>query len=98
MTNATRNTSPLAELPPRTHTHQSDSDRHVSAEAAPMPRDSAQHPPEARRFPGWRWVAVALAFPIAGYIGWKVGGRVDSAHRVMQMKARCLIGDHRTHA
>jgi hypothetical protein len=24
-------------------------------------------------------VAVALAFPIAGYIGWKVGGRVDSA-------------------
>ncbi len=28
-------------------------------------------------FPGWRWVAVALAFPIAGLIGWKVGGRVD---------------------
>jgi hypothetical protein len=24
-------------------------------------------------------VAVALAFPIAGYIGWKVGGRVDWA-------------------
>ena len=23
------------------------------------------------------WLAVALAFPIAGYIGWKAGGRVD---------------------
>jgi hypothetical protein len=43
-----------------------------------MPRDSAQDPSEPRRFPGWRWVAVALAFPIAGYIGWKVGGRVDA--------------------
>jgi hypothetical protein len=31
-----------------------------------------------RPFPGWRWVAVALAFPIAGLIGWKIGGRVDS--------------------
>jgi hypothetical protein len=29
-------------------------------------------------FPGWRWVAVWLAFPVAGYIGWKVGGRVDA--------------------
>ncbi len=33
---------------------------------------------ERRRFPGWRWVAVALAFPIAGYIGWGIGGRVDA--------------------
>ena len=31
------------------------------------------------RFPGPRWLAVALAFPIAGYIGWKLGGPVDSA-------------------
>jgi hypothetical protein len=31
------------------------------------------------RFPGPRWLAVALAFPIAGYIGWKIGGPVDSA-------------------
>ena len=31
------------------------------------------------RFPGPRWIAVALAFPIAGYIGWKIGGPVDSA-------------------
>src|SRR5215210_8742246 len=29
------------------------------------------------RFPGWRWVAVWLAFPVAGYLGWVVGGRVD---------------------
>ncbi len=28
-------------------------------------------------FPGWRWAAVALAFPIAGLIGGAVGGRVD---------------------
>lgn len=33
---------------------------------------------EPRRFPGWRWVAVWVAFPIAGYIGWIVGGRVDA--------------------
>ena len=40
--------------------------------------DSAHDPPVRRRFPGWRWVAVALAFPIAGYIGWGVGGHVDA--------------------
>jgi hypothetical protein len=33
---------------------------------------------ERPRFPGWRWVAVWLAFPVAGYIGWIVGGRVDA--------------------
>ncbi len=38
-----------------------------------MPDDSQRRP-----FPGWRWVAVALAFPIAGLIGWTVGGRVDA--------------------
>ena len=42
------------------------------------PIDSHQAPSQRRRFPGWRWVAVALAFPIAGLIGWKVGGRVDA--------------------
>ena len=41
-------------------------------------RDSAQDPSERRRFPGWRWMAVWPAFPVAGYIGWKVGGRVDA--------------------
>jgi hypothetical protein len=49
----------------------------MTAEAGPLP--VAPHAPsEHRVFPGWRWVAVALAFPIAGYIGWKVGGRVDA--------------------
>ena len=33
---------------------------------------------ERRLFPGWRWVTVALGFPVAGYIGWIVGGRVDA--------------------
>jgi hypothetical protein len=40
--------------------------------------DSAHHTSERRSFPGWRWMAVWPAFPIAGYIGWKVGGRVDA--------------------
>ena len=29
-------------------------------------------------FPGWRWMAVWPAFPVAGLIGWKIGGRVDA--------------------
>jgi hypothetical protein len=40
--------------------------------------DSGHAPSERRVFPGWRWVAVAVAFPVAGLIGWKVGGRVDA--------------------
>ena len=78
MTDATRNVSPLPESPPHPPTRQHDRDRRENAVAAPMPRDSARSPSESRRFPGWRWVAVALAFPIAGYVGWKVGGRVDA--------------------
>ena len=31
-----------------------------------------------RTFPGWRWVWVALAFPIAGLIGGAVSGPVDA--------------------
>jgi hypothetical protein len=31
-----------------------------------------------RIFPGWHWAAVALAFPVAGYIGWGVSGHVDA--------------------
>jgi hypothetical protein len=39
----------------------------------------SHHTPSHRRpFPGWSWVAVALAFPIAGYIGWKISGPVDT--------------------
>jgi hypothetical protein len=40
--------------------------------------DPAHDPPEQPRFPGWRWVAVAVAFPIAGLIGWTIGGHVDA--------------------
>lgn len=29
-------------------------------------------------FPGWRWAAVALAFPVSGVIGGAVGGDVDA--------------------
>jgi hypothetical protein len=78
MTNATRNASPLPESPPRPHTRQRDRDPRNNAEAAPMPRDSAQDPSKHRVFPGWRWVAVGFAFPVAGLIGWAIGGRVDS--------------------
>jgi hypothetical protein len=42
-----------------------------------MPRDSHQSPSQRRVFPGWRWAAVAVAFPVAGLIGWTVGGHVD---------------------
>jgi hypothetical protein len=41
-------------------------------------RDSARNPSERRTFPGWRWMAVWPAFPIAGLIGWTIGGRVDA--------------------
>ena len=34
---------------------------------------------------GWRWAAVALAFPIAGYLGWAISGPVDAV-------AAALIG------
>ena len=47
-------------------------------QSPPNPHTVALSPAEPRRFPGWRWVAVAFAFRIAGYIGWKVGGHVDA--------------------
>jgi hypothetical protein len=51
----------------------------------PQPQ-SAEGPPVAASdrdarspvFPGWRWAAVALAFPIAGLIGRAIGGPVDA--------------------
>jgi len=46
--------------------------------AVPAELDTAPATRERRLFPGWRWMAVWLAFPIAGYIGWIVGGRVDA--------------------
>jgi hypothetical protein len=33
---------------------------------------------ERRTFPGWRWMAVWPAFPVAGLIAWKIGGRVEA--------------------
>jgi hypothetical protein len=41
-------------------------------------QESAHDLSERRIFPGWRWMAVWPAFPVAGYIGWKIGGRVDA--------------------
>jgi hypothetical protein len=35
-------------------------------------------PSDRPPFPGWTWVAVALAFPVAGYIGWQISGPVDT--------------------
>jgi hypothetical protein len=46
--------------------------------AAPTSRASAQAPPERRHFPGWRWVAVAPAFPLSALIGRALGGPVDA--------------------
>jgi hypothetical protein len=46
--------------------------------ADPTTHGSAREVVEQSRFPGWRWMAVWPAFPIAGYVGWKIGGRVDS--------------------
>src|SRR3954447_4635274 len=38
---------------------------------------------QLRSFPGWRWAAVAAAFPVAGFIGWKVGGPVDAVEAAL---------------
>jgi hypothetical protein len=40
--------------------------------------EPAQGPSQRRSFPGWRWVTVWPAFPVAGLIGWAIGGRVDA--------------------
>lgn len=43
------------------------------------PRASALSPhPRSPVFPGWRWAAVALAFPVAGLVGRAAGGEVDA--------------------
>lgn len=47
--------------------------------SAEDPRASASDPRAGSPvFPGWRWAAVALAFPVAGLIGRAVGGDVDA--------------------
>jgi hypothetical protein len=50
----------------------------VAGDPADRTSDESAHEPSERRiFPGWRWMAVWPAFPVAGLIGWTVGGRVD---------------------
>jgi hypothetical protein len=49
----------------------------------PVKHEASPRSREGRRFPGWRWVAVWLAFPVAGYIGWIVGGRVDAVRAAL---------------
>ena len=47
-------------------------------------RNHSHHAPSRRRpFPGWPWAWVALAFPIAGYVGWKIGGPVDTVEAAL---------------
>lgn len=48
-----------------------------------MSTTSHQSTSARRTFPGWSWVAVALAFPVAGYIGWTIGGPVDTIPRAL---------------
>ena len=48
-----------------------------------MPHHTHQAPSQRRPFPGWPWAAVALAFPVAGYIGWKISGPVDTVEAAL---------------
>ncbi len=57
--------------------------RLMTAEAGSMPHDSAQGRSERRRFPGWRWILVAPAFPISALIGRAVGGHVDAVEAAL---------------
>jgi hypothetical protein len=51
----------------------------MTAQAQPILTDPAGRPSgQRRRFPGWRWVAVAPAFPLAALIGRALGGPVDA--------------------
>lgn len=54
---------------------------HPESGVAGKSRDPDEHGSDtvgSRIFPGWWWVAVALAFPIAGLIGRAAGGPVDA--------------------
>jgi hypothetical protein len=48
-----------------------------------MPPTSQHAPSQRRSFPGRPWAAVALAFPIAGYIAWKISGPVDTVQTAL---------------
>ena len=50
----------------------------VNADSADPPAQGPDRYASRRRaFPGWRWMAVWPAFPLAGLVGWAIGGRVD---------------------
>src|SRR3954464_12367204 len=53
------------------------------AGSAPMSHQSVQARSGRPRFPGWRWVAVAPAFPLAALIGRAVGGPVDAVEAAL---------------
>jgi hypothetical protein len=55
----------------------------LSTDPADRTSHDSAHDTSERRFPGWRWVAVAVAFPIAGLIGWTIGGRVDAVNAAL---------------
>jgi hypothetical protein len=78
MTHATRNASPSPQTPPRPPTPDSDPGHLNIPRAGPTALDRSTSTRARPVFPGWRWVAVALAFPVAGYIGWRIGGRVNA--------------------
>jgi hypothetical protein len=78
MTNATRNASPPPRTPPRPPTPNRDPGHLKTPRAGPAALDTSTSRRARPVFPGWRWVAVALAFPVAGYIGWGIGGRVNA--------------------
>jgi hypothetical protein len=77
MTDAIR-TSAVPKAAPSPHTPHRDPGRLTTARDAPVPLNSSSGTRKRQPFPGWRWVAVALAFPVAGFIGWTVGGRVEA--------------------
>ena len=52
--------------------------RRLPTSTPQRPSSRNAHPAERRVFPGWRWMAVAFAFPIVGLIAWTLGGRVDA--------------------
>ena len=52
--------------------------RASSPSSDPAEQRSHQNPSERRTFPGWRWMAVWPAFPVAGLVGWTIGGHVDA--------------------
>src|SRR4051794_27318917 len=50
---------------------------------SPMSQPSVDARSGRRRFPGWRWVAVAPAFPLSALIGRALGGPVDAVEAAL---------------